>query len=319
MNCAQFLASDAAQDRAQVLALLKANIPTAEYAPIDNDAIPLDALVAILKGKSEQIDKSLEEARRKAEAEGAWDKLLSEKDEGEAPAKMLVKRAKKIGGKTKLGTTYDGTGDDKKISGACLEIYNPHLIQLALRAMEEEQTKVLEEAKAPKSKKKASGRRTKKADADYEIEYLNDRDDAQGAEYEYFLTKDDGTTDEKALIAKDQKISKDGTKKSKRWKAVRKEKPFYQEGTCQAAITWDRAGGSEVLKAWEIAGSFRMCCSEKHEDGRKYCSKHLASQEKKGKKFEDFFDGEYKSGELKGVGWADFLIDKCGPCAVKVE
>ena len=270
MNCAKFLASDAAQDRAQVLALLKANIPTAEYAPIDNDAIPLDALVAILRGKSEQIDKSLEEAKRKAEAEGAWDKLLAEKDDGEKPTRIDSKRAKKIGGNTKLGTTWTGTGDDKEISGACLKIYNPHLIQIALRAMEEEQSKVLAEAKAPKSKKVGGGvRRTKKADADYEIEYLNDRDDAQGAEYEYFLdsTEDgqdcggSGATDEGALIAKDQKISKDGTKKFKRWKAVRKEKPFYQEGTCQAAITWDRAGGSEVLKFWEIAGSFRMCCS----------------------------------------------------------
>tara|TARA_Y100001937_G_C7108970_1_gene326553 strand:- start:419 stop:1354 length:936 start_codon:yes stop_codon:yes gene_type:complete len=310
MNCAQFLASDATQDRAQVLAFLKAHLPAEEMAAYDNDAIPVSALVAILKGKSEQIDAALAETKRKEEADGAWDKLLAEAVEGDG-AENLRKRAKKIGAKSQLKVL---PGDE----GAILKITNPHLIQVALRAMRDEKKRVLAEAleaTAPKSKKKVSGgvRRTKKADADYEIEYLNEKSEAQGADYAHYLKRGD-ITDEKALIAKDQKISKCGKKKSKRWKAVRKEKAFMPaEPTdcCRAAITWDRAGGSLVLKDAGIAGSFRMCCSEKAEDGSHYCSKHAKKKAALGAKFEDFWEGEYKTGDLKGTKWSEFLCEAC--------
>tara|TARA_Y100001963_G_scaffold154790_1_gene244334 strand:- start:8 stop:976 length:969 start_codon:yes stop_codon:yes gene_type:complete len=319
-TCAEFLASDAVQDRAQVLAFLEQHLTAEEFASYNNDAIPDIALTSILKGKAEEIDKRIAEQKLREEAEGAWDKHVQEGDWDDAAVKVVRAKVKGLGNESSLSKPK-GKGT---VEGRWkLTLYNPTYVSIAVQAIEAEKKRIISEAlEEAKPKTTGGARKAKMKDEDYEIKYLGDKENPQGKEYKFFLESEENC-DAECVIAKDQKIhdAVDGAKpvKEKRWKAVRKNAPFAKDGTCSAAITWDRAGGSDVLKEFGIQGSFRMCCSEAPEEGSRYCERHLKSKEKKGDKFEDFYDGEYKVGKAKGMAWVDFLTDCCGECAVQIE
>jgi len=158
-------------------------------------------------------------------------------------------------------------------------------------------------------------KRAKKPDKDWEINILNP-DNPQGAEYKYYLG--DADIAEGVVAYKDQPLPKElvigatgKPVKERRLKAVRREVPFLSTDTCSACITWDRAGGSEVLRWAGIAGSFVMCCATKTEGGATYCDNHT----KKAPKLGNFWEGNYK---VDGMSYAKFLVEKCGKNAVGV-
>ena len=319
MTSAEFLASDQASDRDANLAFLEKHLTAEEYAQYDNDAIPTCAIIAILKGKAEEIDTKIGKTKTLDEAKSAWDKKV--KDVEWEDTDSLTDKATEVGNETKFGKVKGADGKKRWR----LTIFNPLYCQIAVMAIEAEKKRVIDEvmeALNPKAKKSSGTKRPKKDESDYEIEYIGDKDKPQGHEYNHYLESDEYCDADADPVAKDQKIEKgkDGAKdkKKKRWRAVKKEKPFLMTDTCRAAISWDRAAGSDVLDEFGLKGSFRMCCAEtKLDDGKLYCSKHLKAKDKKGDKFEDFFEGAYKTGDLKGVGWAQFLVDKCGECAVE--
>ena len=317
-TCAEFLAGE--HTRPEVLEFLEEHLSSEEYASYNNDAIPDIALTSILKGKAEEIDKGIAEQKLKEEAEGAWDKLVQERTWDDAGAKVIKARVKELGNESSLGLSKSKGETEKRWK---LVLYNATYVSIAVEAIEAEKKRIISEALEEAQPKATGGaRKAKMKDEDYTIKYLGDKENPQGKDYKFYLESAENC-DADCVIAKDQKICApvDGAKpvKEKRWKAVKKNAPFAKDGTCSAAITWDRAAGSDVLKEFGIQGSFRMCCSEAPEEGGAYCERHLKSKEKKGDKFEDFYDGEYKVGKAKGMEWSTFLNDCCGECAVQME
>jgi hypothetical protein len=187
-----------------------------------------------------------------------------------------------------------------------------------VRFTEEPRSELIAETKATRT------RGVKKEDKDWEIKYLNTKGGAQGRDYDFYL----GDEDKDEVTYKDQALPKDAGGLSKpvigetgkpikerRYVVVRRKTAFISKDTCSACITWDRAKGSEVLKAHGIAGSFVMCCATKTEGGKTYCDTHT----KKAPKLGNFWEGGYKESRgsrVGGMSYAKFLVEKCGGDAV---
>ena len=288
----------------------------------DISVYPKVVILTLVKGWAEEIDAKLAAKTKEKTAEEKWEEFKATRGGLEG----LTDIAKAIGG----GVHYS----NKKVikEGQPLEgekcrkltLHNPALIKVALEAIDAKRKEIIAEAMEETKPKTKKTTRPKKADKDWEIVILNP-DDPQGEEYDYRLGDADigegvfHYKDQSAPKGKDGKpvvvIGKTGKPiKKRRIKAVRKEIPFLSTDTCGACITWDRAGGSEVLKQAGIAGSFVMCCGAKTEDGA-YCDAHT----KKAPKLGNFWEGKYKQtkgSKVAGMSYAKFLVEECGANAV---
>lgn len=315
---------------------LETNLAAKTYEELgDLSAYPKPMVIAMLTGFAEEIDVTLATKTKTKTAEEKWEEFKAQ-PYGDGGAKGLTDIAKAIGkgisySKKKVireGLPLGGTGCRK------LTLHNPALIKVALDAIDAKRKEIIAEAmEPPKPKKKTT--RTKKPDFAWDIVVLNP-DDPQGADYDYYLGDADIAEgvfhykDQSAPKGKDGKpvvvIGKTGKPvKKRRIKAVRKETPFLSTDTCSACTTWDRAGGSKVLKQAGIAGSFVMCCDKKTEGGATYCDAHTKKKPKLG----NFWEGKYKTSHrgatattdsgvsaVGGMSYAKFLVEKCGAGAV---
>ena len=151
---------------------------------------------------------------------------------------------------------------------------------------------------------KVGSKKIKKADDEYEITFTNSEDKPQGEDYDYYL-ETESKCDSEATTIKDGKITKvaDGKdKKSRTYKAVRKQTAFIHEGKCCGGITWDRAAGSEVLTDLGIKGSFVMGCGEDKEVGSNFCKKCKSKSN-----CINIYTDTYKSKDVKGQTYAQVL------------
>jgi len=250
---------------------------------------------------------SAEELKRKAEerADKAWEDWTAEevdRDWGELGDEIRELLGKGVGGlhTSKKDSPYPDKG---------LKISSKRACEFIIKALKEEKDRIRREkvGEVIKRTKKANSatRGAKRTDDEYEIVYTNEKDNPQGEDYEYYLDIGE-IEDSEALVEKDGKIQKgkgqNGKDLKKRtWKAVKREQPFLCEGKCCGAISWDRAGGSDVLKHLGIKGSFRMGCSGDRVDGSMFCGKCDG-------KAENVFEATYKTGKLKGKTYAQVIV-----------
>lgn len=292
-STAQFISSEDFKDKDKCLEFL-----TAHGKGAGAEGCPLPILQAIIKGLEEEIDVKFSELSAKETAKAKWqEKWKCEEEDTFQDYKSLTALTKPL--------EIDGFEAKEIKTGRYLKITNPRVIREVcahLTSLKEEMEKEL----VSKTKPKKKGTRAKKADSEYEIKTLHEDKPPQGSEYDYYLAHGE-LDDTGATMKKDGKIirvgakgNENGTKdiKTQRLKAVKKEMPFLDKDTCDAAITWDRAQGSKVLEGMGIKGAFVMCCSNAVEAGGK-CDRHH------GKK--SIFDGVYKTGKLAKVPYAQFL------------
>lgn len=307
-STAQFIAHEDFQSKEKCLEFLTAHGKEEGCAPL-----PLNVLQAVITGFSDEIDAKFSELGAKKTAALQWKAAFSCLPEDTftdgAQLTALVKPLE-----------IDGVEGKSTAQSKYLKITNPKAIRQVCDFLAKLKKKIEdEEVSKTKPKKKGGSRGARKADSDYEIKMVHEDKPPQGNDYAYSLAWSE-FTDENATMNKDGNIirigakgNENGTKdiKTRRSKAVKKQRPFLSKTgwdgetetdgvCCDAGITWDRAGGSEVLKKMGIKGAFVMGCSCVAEEGSTKCAKHSKVKE-------SIFDGVYKTGKLAKVPYAQFL------------
>ena len=198
-------------------------------------------------------------------------------------------RAMGVGVKS-LSKSADGEGSPKK----------PAFIKLNLRQagaffqfMIEKKGQLEKEFDAKHTPKKSGGGGNRQK-FDGEIKITNteaDPDDA-GAKFVF-------KGDEDVVWKKTSSTASSGATQNQKWKAVRSKRYMggadskQGDGVCEGAINWDKANGSEAIKATGLSRSqFKQRCGEKTANG--FCDKCA-------KKGQSFFTGTYEMKRGKGV------------------